>query len=1018
MFFISEEIFFLHGMRFFFRKIIPLFCLLVLQENISVAQSDFLHFKKYSTTEGLTSNDTRALLQDSYGYLWIATTYGLNRYDGFSFQNFRHSESDTNSLLSNSVHSMVQLNSEFLVLGCDIGVSVFNLKKNCFQNSVFKWPANFPKKINAECVLTDSNKNLWIQHDNKLEVFDSAFHYRFCFSDSPIAGAIKNCGGVRASGAVTDTKGNLWIPAFDVGIVKISKSLDKVELINLSLATNNSHPDTRSIFIDDKNSTIWFSYYGEGLISFNYLTKETHQYFKVPPLEDPPGLINTFNSIIPFQNKLLLCGEGGLLSSFDLRTKKFSPLTSPSDELSHPINYGFELLMDADSNLWYASNGLYKTSLKKKIIKVVRNDLWLDEIGKAPELISMAQWNSDTLLIGTDENGLLIYNLKTRAVGHLNFSDSKNKFLNSVTCIFVDREKRIWLGVGPKLFLFNIKNGTYTEAPRKLKATSNEELYCAFEDSRNNLWFSYRDLGFVRCNADGSINTSNDLGFRISNLKCIREDARQNIWLIANYNHFYKYNPVSGNYFSYPDSSADYYPQEFLSGVEFNGENILWLASRAGHGLIEYDLKDNRTKFFGKSNGLDNERVYSLLKYDNGNFWMLTNSGIATFNLSANRFKNFNLSNEVMLDDALQFIFSDKLSGNIFMLARNAVIYFSPVELIAATKEKPIYITGVKVNGKDLRTDFSSPLHFDYNENQFSIQFTSVNYSDEGAISFYTKLEEADDDFVNAGKSREVNLRNLAPGNYKFLVRTSDGEALSKNFASFEFSIASPWWRALWFYFICVLLIAGILYAIYRYRVDKLMVVMELRNRISRDLHDEVGSTLSSISMLSKVAGAEENNKEAIEMIGNSSQRMMNAMDDIVWSINPRNDEMKFLAIRLKEVAAEILEPADINYELKISNELNEIKIPMEKRRELYLIYKEAINNIAKYSKCAKAIISFRKKSNQLVMEISDDGCGFDVEKISSGNGLTSMKERAAILKADLKIISSQGNGTKIILTI
>ena len=1004
-------------MRIFFQKIFYTALIFLLPLH-AFSQSPVFSFKKFTTADGLTSNDCRALLQDSDGYLWVATSYGVNRYDGFSFQNFQHSVSDTNSLLSNNVHSMVQLTKNYLVLGSDIGVSVFNLRKNCFQNSLFKWHDGKKKKINVESVFADADKNLWVYHDYKIDVYDSAFHFKYCFTDLPAADSLNNFRGMPANPCQLDAVGNIWLATYGSGLVMISRKHDAVKQIDLFPERENKFFDARSIYIDKKNKTVWLSFYWDGLIAYHYDTKAVEHFFKVLPENDPPGLINTFNSIIPYKNYFLLCSEGGLLSSFNRDTKKFNSLTAPNDLLSAPVDYGFQLLMDADSNLWYAMGGLHKTSLRNKAINVIQNELWLPELNAIPALSSMAVWNSDTLLIGTDENGLLIYDLRNSTVKHINFSESKTKFYNSITCIFIDSKRRIWVGAGPKLFLLNIKTGGFTEAPAELKSTSHQELYCMYEDTRKNIWFCYRDKPFVRLNADGTISTSSEFPFSINNLKSFCEDAKGNVWFAANYIYFYQYSFSSNKIFSYPDSTLDYYPQEWLSGIVSVNDSILYLASKAGHGLIEFNTSTHSTHYFGKSDGLSNEKIYSLTQDENGNLWMLTNSGLASFNLITKHFKNFSLSSDLNLDDAPQFIYYDSPSKQIFTICRNAVIHFSPEKLTVIQNEKPIFITHLKVNDKEIFSDFSSPLQLDYNQNQLSIQFTSVNLADENSISFLTKLEGADNDFVNVGSLREVNLRNLTPGTYRFLVRTSDGETLSKNFASLSFIIASPWWQSWWFYSLCVLLIAFVLYAAYRYRVDKLMLVMDLRNRISRDLHDEVGSTLSSISMLSKVASSDSDNKEAIEMIGSSSQRMMNAMDDIVWSINPKNDEMKFLAVRLKEVAAEILESAEINYELHIQAELNEVKIPMEKRRELYLIYKEALNNIAKYSKCTHAKISLSKKAGRIEMEISDNGIGFDTSKINSGNGLTSMKERSEILKADFKITSEGGKGTTINLKI
>jgi two-component system, NarL family, sensor histidine kinase UhpB len=217
-------------------------------------------------------------------------------------------------------------------------------------------------------------------------------------------------------------------------------------------------------------------------------------------------------------------------------------------------------------------------------------------------------------------------------------------------------------------------------------------------------------------------------------------------------------------------------------------------------------------------------------------------------------------------------------------------------------------------------------------------------------------------------------------------------------------------------------LIAGIAallvlsFFLYRnYRTRHLLKLQTLRNKIASDLHDDVGSTLSSISIFSQMAQAQS--KEvipALETIGESSRKMLDAMADIVWTINPENDQFEKIIMRMRSFAYELLGAKHIDFEFEADDDVTEIKLPMEARKNLYLIFKEATNNMAKYADATKATFAIKSEKDKLTMMIRDNGKGFDTNTSSSGNGLKNMKRRALEIGAQLLVDSRPGSGTTI----
>mgnify|MGYP003546873079 FL=1 len=195
-----------------------------------------------------------------------------------------------------------------------------------------------------------------------------------------------------------------------------------------------------------------------------------------------------------------------------------------------------------------------------------------------------------------------------------------------------------------------------------------------------------------------------------------------------------------------------------------------------------------------------------------------------------------------------------------------------------------------------------------------------------------------------------------------------------------------------------------------------------MRNSISRDLHDDVGATMTSISILSEVASQKVQQKqtaaanEMMNQIGVSSRLLLQNLDDIIWSINPKNDSVERIVLRMKELAAETMELNKINYQLNFDQQFNNISITMQNRRHLFLIFKEALNNMVKYASCKNAVLSMQIKGHNLILEIKDDGVGFDTKNFIAGNGLANMQQRATEMKATLLVHSTPGKGTTITL--
>ena len=206
----------------------------------------------------------------------------------------------------------------------------------------------------------------------------------------------------------------------------------------------------------------------------------------------------------------------------------------------------------------------------------------------------------------------------------------------------------------------------------------------------------------------------------------------------------------------------------------------------------------------------------------------------------------------------------------------------------------------------------------------------------------------------------------------------------------------------------------------YRYfQARQKLRLNDIRNKIAGDLHDDIGSTLNSISIYSEVAKQkDENQAEALEMIGDASRKIIDAMSDIVWSINADNDSFEKIIFRMKSLAYNLFQAKQIEFTFHSDEIMNEKKLPLEERRNFYLIFKEAVNNLVKYSAATHVSISLSFEDGQIKLDIRDNGIGFDTSQYNAGNGLKSMKRRADEMKAEFILESQKGNGTHLNLII
>jgi two-component sensor histidine kinase len=340
---------------------------------------------------------------------------------------------------------------------------------------------------------------------------------------------------------------------------------------------------------------------------------------------------------------------------------------------------------------------------------------------------------------------------------------------------------------------------------------------------------------------------------------------------------------------------------------------------------------------------------------------------------------------------------------------------FQPKALSLPEKAPPVALARVQVNGKDTATYFSQKPIWNY-QSTLLFDFAALSFNNATQNQYQYMLEGADKTWNPVTLNHTVTYAQLPAGNYTFLVKGSNSDGVwNPDAVSFSFRIEAPFYLKGWFIILVVLFVAGMVMAFYRYRLSQALQVERLRTRLATDLHDDVGATLSAISMYSDALQKQVDKPQLVnllEKIGDDSREMVRTMSDLVWAINPDNDGGDKLVQRMENFAIDLCTSKEVMLQFESDPKVPAHTIGIETRRNIFLIFKEAINNVLKYADCTQLRVKIEMEGNHLLLSIADNGRGFDATQTFSGNGLKNMKTRAAEMKGSLSIESKPAMGS------
>ena len=438
-----------------------------------------------------------------------------------------------------------------------------------------------------------------------------------------------------------------------------------------------------------------------------------------------------------------------------------------------------------------------------------------------------------------------------------------------------------------------------------------------------------------------------------------------------------------------------------------------------------------------EANGLSAPNITSMCFDNKDKLWACTNSTVAVLSKKNNtaidqsyQVIGFFNAEELKVDGSINAKLTKDIEGNIWYFSSNHLICFYSDKMIYTIPVPSIAIENIELNFQQTNwsdhTDsllgvFQLPYYpkLAYNNNTIGIYFKGISSSGTNGLKYSYQLEGLENIWSNPSSNDFVSFVKLPPGKYVFKVKAQLPNTDWSQPAIFSFTIISPFWMRWWFISLCAMVLLGIIYSIYKYRINQLKKLLAIRTKISRDLHDEIGSTLTSINILSKVSqnNLEKDKSKASELLQKISEQsadMQQSMSDIVWSIRPDNDKMENLVIRMREYLGQTAEARNMQVQFSADEKVLNENLSMQHRQHIFLIFKEAVNNAVKYSGGKTVTVFLGRENSHIRLSVKDDGTGFNAARITSSSGLKNMQARAKELHGTLQIRSEAGSGTEV----
>jgi ligand-binding sensor domain-containing protein/signal transduction histidine kinase len=667
------------------------------------------------------------------------------------------------------------------------------------------------------------------------------------------------------------------------------------------------------------------------------------------------------------------------------------------------------LLPDREGSLWIGTRGGGLNRLRDgKFVTLSARQ------GLSSEQVRAVLGDADgSLWIGTDGGGL-----NHLVNGRVDVLTSANGLPNDSVRALLSTESELWIGTNGG-GLASLKNGRFTTFTKKDGLPSDAVLALA-RDRAGNLWIGTNGGGVSRFRQGRFASWGRKDGLPTDAILSILEDREGTLWIGTN-----------AGLARFRDGTivragAEGPRDDPVVSLHEDGDGSLWIGTYGG-GLFRH--RAGRFQRFTKRAGLFDDTAYTILEDGRGFLWLSSNRGIARVKKSEldafadGRLPRVSASSYGKSDgmaspecNAAQPGGWKGSDGRLWFPTVKGLVSIDPARTALNTVPPAVHVEEVLVDGARLHA--ARDLVVAPGRYRFEFRYTALSFLGPEKVRFKTRLEGAEKDWVDAGTSRMASFTNLRPGPYTFRVVACNNDGVwNQSGDTFSFRLQPRFRETRWFPLACALAAFAAAFGLHRVRVAHLLAVERVRTAIATDLHDDLGASLSNISLLAEVVSRETEGRpqDLAGEIGQSARRMGAALSDDIWSIDPRHDDLRSVADRVAVLAGDLFDVRGVGWEMELPEDLAPRPLPPAVRRHLFLALKEALHNAARHAEARHVSVRFRRDRSRLLVVVSDDGRGLPEEPrrpSGSGRGLPGMRERARQMGGTLEVAAAPGGGT------
>ncbi|WP_226390318.1 two-component regulator propeller domain-containing protein [Penaeicola halotolerans] len=769
--------------------------------------SDF-KFERIGVKNGLSQSSVLSLHQDSYGFIWIGTRDGLNLYDGYVFDVFKHEVGDSSTLGGNIIYDIAEDDRGDIWVVSENGLSKYDRTLGIFIN--YELPQATYEATPFNVIYIDDKNQIWIGGRYGLFNFNQQSEM-FEPQDDPIFNGIG-----MISAITSDEMGNIWVGGSRLGLYKINQN-GKVEKVKTSYA-QSYEARIEAIAFSDRG--IWLGTYGDGLFLIDFSGKPLAHYHTGAYSKD---LVLSNNNIRVLQHdkegQLWVGTFNGLnLISDGKISKRINFQEGDAKGLSHGSIRA--LLLDQKGSMWVGTyfGGINLFDIENQKFKHyyhVPTDLSSLSYDVVGAFVEDAEGNK---YIGTERGG----------INFVNKNKDTHKIIgnaqSTVKAILRDKQDQIWVGIFREgLHLLDKSQNSLIKYPGEQSSNyislSQSIINCIVEDANNGLW--------IGTDSDGGLYFFNTIRRQYESfigedlvhdflknypVKNILQRSDGTLILATKGKGIVVFDPKSGN--------ITPYEQGLVNGVsvrvdEFNhvfedADGTLWLASN-GEGVFAFDPNSEELRQFHTGNGLANNIVLGTLQDDLGQIWFVCLDGLSKWTPHLGQtFKNYNFNSGFPLEEINEGAFYKLKSGDFLIGGSNGYVMLDPIKLESNSYIPPVVLTSLSISNKEIsprdptgilskELNKTEQIVIDYFQSILTLEFAALNYIRPENNQYAYKLEGFDQDWVYSGDRRSVTYTNLPDGTYTFLVKGSNNDGVwNETPKTLEVIVLPPPWRTWW----------------------------------------------------------------------------------------------------------------------------------------------------------------------------------------------------------------------------